>query len=130
MCEFESLDRCAAYEAARGACEAIRGAAAAWPDPLAGEARRAAESAVAWIAEGLGHDHGSAARRRCLRAALATALELAALCDVARALGEASPPGDRALRLAGRSVAMLGLFFHATASPFVEDPAPGAATKM
>jgi four helix bundle protein len=112
MTEFSSLDRCAAYVAARHALTAIHATVASWPPPLAEQAKRAAIEVVMTTAEGIGHDHASPARRRCLRAAIGSAIEVAAVVDVARAMGYVDL--DRTQRLAGRSVAMLGLFLHAS----------------
>jgi hypothetical protein len=109
----EPLDRCAAYVAARGALAAIHRAATSWPDGLAGQARDAAIGAVRATAEGIGHAHASAGRRRCVRDALHAALELAATCDVARAFGFGNAALDEAHRDAGRAIAMLGLLLHA-----------------
>ncbi len=114
MHEFPSLDRCAAYAAARDAFAAIHASSQIWPHELAGQARQAAIETILITAEGIGHEHGTAARRRCLRDALATALELAATVDIARAMGIYDDSLDSAQRMAGRSVALLGLFFHAS----------------
>ncbi|MDB4957042.1 MAG: hypothetical protein JWO36_4611 [Myxococcales bacterium] len=116
MCEFESLDRCAAYVAARTALEAVHGAT--WPADVAEQAKRAAIEAVMATAESLHHDHASPARRRCVRTALVRAIELVAAVDVAQALGTEL---DDVQRTAGRSVAMLGLLLHSSANPFPED---------
>lgn len=121
MGEFDVLDRCAAYAAARDALEALASGTAGWPDELADQARAAAVRTVLTIAEATAHDHASAARRRCLRDALAGAIELTACWDIACALGVAGRDRDQPLRLAGRTVALLGLFLHANASPIAED---------
>ena len=121
MFELESLDRCAAYVATRGALDAIHRASWGWPAELAEQAKRAAIETVMTTAECVAHAHASAGRRRCLRAAIGTAIELAATCDVACALGLADDELDLAMRLASRSIALLGLFFHANASPYRED---------
>ena len=113
--EFDSLDRCAAYVATRGALEAAHLAVATWPEPLAELARRAATDAVLATADGLAHDRASAARRRALRGALAAALELAASCDVARATGQSGAAFDEAARRAHRAIALLALLLHACA---------------
>jgi hypothetical protein len=111
------LDRCAAYVAARAALAAIHDATHEWPTDLASQARRAAIDTVMTTAEGLAYDHGTAARRRCVRNALATAIALAATVDVARALGHADPRLDRAQHHAGRAIALLGLLFQASTMP-------------
>ena len=121
MCEFDCLDRCAAYVATRGALEAVHRASTVWPDELAEHAKRAAIDTVMTTAESLSFDHGTSARRRCVRAAITTAIELAAACDVARAMGLANGELERAQRHAGRAVALLGLLFHSSANPFPED---------
>ena len=46
--------------------------------------------------------------------ALAAAIELAAACDIARALGHTGSDLDDAHRETGRAIALLGLFFHAS----------------
>ena len=120
MIEFESLDRCAAYVAARAAVEAIDTAAPAWSEDVATHARQRAVDVVMTIADAVANQVGSAGRRRCLRTALATAIELAATLDVARALGARDEPTVDAQRSAGRTVAMLRLFFLATTHPIEE----------
>jgi hypothetical protein len=121
MNEFESLDRCAAYSAARDALAAIHCSSRAWPPQLAGQARQAAVHTIITTAEGIGHVHGTPARRRCLRDALGTALEVAASVDIARAMGVDDDQLDSAQRMAGRSVALLGLFFHASTNLVNDD---------
>jgi len=118
--EFVSLDRCAAYVAAQRALAAVHHVGDVWPADLAAEARRAAIHAVMTTAEGIAHDHGSAARRRCLRAALASAIALAATVDVARAIGVPDPRLAHAQHVAGRAIATLGMFFHASAAALPE----------
>jgi len=109
------LERSAAYAAARAALTAIHDATAAWPSELAVQARRAAVATVATTAEGLAFGHNTAARRRCVRKALNTAIAMAAAVDVARALGHSDPLVDRAQYQAGRAIALLGLLFQASA---------------
>ena len=120
MNEFPSLDRCAAYVAAQRALAAVHHVDTVWPPDLAAQARRAAIDAVMTTAESIAHDHGSAARRRCLRAALGSAIALAATVDVARAMGIPDPRLEHAQRVAGRAIAMLGMFFHASAAALPE----------
>ena len=117
MCEFTSLDRCAAYVAARAALVAVQRVAAGWPDTLAEQARRAAADTMHVIAEAISHGVGTAGRRRCLRDALTSALSVAASVDVARAMGFGDTELDEAQRTAGRTVALLGMFLHANTSP-------------
>jgi hypothetical protein len=119
MSELEPVDRLAAYVAAAGALDAIRRATASWPDALADQARSAAITTVVTTAQSLQHDHATPGRRRCVRAALATAIELAETCDVAKALGIEGL--DEAQRRTGKAIAMLGLLFHANASPVAEE---------
>jgi len=127
--EFESLDRCAAYVAARAAVEAVQDAAASWSDDqLVVEARRAAVAVVMTIAEAIASEPCSAARRRCLRAAMAAAIELAATIDVARALGARDEPTRDAQQCAGRTIAALGMFFRATTNPIIEEDLIETAT--
>src|SRR4051794_7980093 len=96
---FDALDRCAAFVAARDVLEALRGMAPAWPTGLAQRARSAATDAVVMTATSLGYGVASAARRRHVRAAIAAAVDLAATCEVAGALGEEV---DELVRQAGR----------------------------
>ncbi len=119
MNEFESLDCCSAYVAARDALDAAHRAASAWPAALATQVHEAAVDAIMLTAEAIGHEPGTAGRRRCLREALASALGLAATLDVARAM---ALPDDAAQRLAGRAIAMLGMFLHANAMPSFDEP--------
>lgn len=120
MCEFSSLDRCAAYVAARAALVAVRRAVDGWPDTLADRARGAAIDTMHVTAEAISHAHGSAGRRRCLRDAITSAIGVAASVDVARAMGFGDAGLDDALRLAGRTVALLGMFLHANTSSIPE----------
>jgi hypothetical protein len=127
--EFDSLDRCAAYVAARAAVEAVHDAVAGWSeDQLVGDARRAAVAVVMTIAEAIASEPCSPERRRCLRGAMATAIELAATIDVARALGARDEPTGEAQLRAGRTIAALGMFFHATTHPIVEEDLIETAT--
>jgi hypothetical protein len=111
------LDRCAAYVAARDALVAIHDTSTTWPPAIAIEARRAAVAAVAITAEGLHHGASTAARRRCIREALAAAIALAATLDVARAVGVGDADMTLAQHHTGRTVALLGLLLHASANP-------------
>ncbi len=120
MSIVESLDRCAAYVAARDALAAIRRAAPAWPANLAMPACDAAKRALVATAESMAYDVASPGRRRCARDALEAALQLAATCDVALAMGFADDVTD-AQREASRAVAMLGLFLHANTQQWPEE---------
>jgi hypothetical protein len=114
MTDVPSLDRCAAYLAARDALAAIHLTVRRWPTPLADRARRAAADTVMTTAECLSHGHGTPARRRCVRAAIGTALETSAAIDVALATGVRDPELPRVQQLASRSVAMLALLYRAS----------------
>jgi hypothetical protein len=120
MGEFASLDRCAAYVAARATSSAVPGIVAGWPASLAERTRRAAVDAVAITAAALHHDRRSVARRRCLRDAITSAVAVASFVDLARAMGFATGELDELQRLAGRSIALLAMFLHATTSPIPE----------
>jgi hypothetical protein len=117
MYEFVSLDRCAAYVAARAALVALQQVAGGWPDTLADRARREAIETMQVTAEAIAHGHATAGRRRCLRDALTSAIGLAASVDVARAMGFGDGDLDDAQRTAGRTVALLGMFLHANTAP-------------
>ena len=120
MGEFASLERCAAYVAARATLTAIQRAIARWPQTLADRTRRAAVSAMDITAQALTHDRLSIGRRRCLRDAITAAVEVATFLDLARAMGFAPDDLDELQRLAGRSIALLAMFLHATTSPVPE----------
>ena len=120
MCEFSSLERCAAYVAARAALIAVQRVVAGWPDTLADRARRAAIDTMQVTAEAISHAHGSAGRRRCLRDAITSAIGVAASIDIARAMGFGDAGLDEVQRLAGRTVALLGMFLHANTSSIPE----------
>ena len=121
--ELSTIERCAAYVAARGAIAAIDRAAATWPPHLAVSTRRLAIDGVLALVEGLGHPHGTPARRRCLRAGLVHALDVSAGLDIVRAMGvDASDGGlDRALAASGRTIALLSLFLHANSHRVADD---------
>lgn len=117
MGEFASLERCAAYVAARDTLAAIQRIARSWPEGLADRTRRAAVDAMEITARALSHRRETASRRRCLRDAIASAIAVASLVDLARAMGFGTVELDELQRLAGRSIALLAMFLHATTSP-------------
>jgi len=110
---MENVERCEAYVAARRVLQTVERASTGWPAELAIQAREAAKKAVRATAEGAALD-ASAARRRCARVALSAAVALAAAVDIARALGHVGGDLDDAHRETGRTIALLGLFFHAS----------------
>jgi hypothetical protein len=112
----ESAERNAAYVAARATVATIGTATRRWPPDVARWARRAAYNALASIIDALGRHPTSAARRTSLRGALCNVLELAAICDVAMAHGLRDAQVEEALRCASRTLSMLGMSFHATAT--------------
>jgi len=116
MRDFATLDRCAAYVAARAALIAVQRATASWPESLAARARHGAIDTVQLTAAAVSHDHASAGRRHCLREALTAALGVAATVDVAGAMGFAGDELADIQRIAGRTVALLGMFLHASTS--------------
>jgi len=120
MSEFTSLDRCAAYVAARTALTAVQRVAEAWPEGLAERARGAAADTMHLTADAIAHDHASPGRRRCLRDALTRAIGVAASVDIARAMGLDGAELEHAQRTAGRTVALLGMFLHASTSAIPE----------
>jgi hypothetical protein len=111
----DALSHCAAYVASRAALEALCRTTTRWPETLAHEARLAGLEMVRAVAVGVGHAWGSAARRRCARTAMASALQVAALCDVAQATGVEDVALDDAHRATSRAIGVLALFFHAHA---------------
>lgn len=117
-----SLDRCAAYVAARAALVAVQRVAGGWPDTLADRARRDAIETMQVTAEATAYGHATAGRRRCLRDALTSAIGLAASVDVAWAMGFDHAELDDAQRTAGRTVVLLGMFLHANTAPISEAP--------
>jgi hypothetical protein len=120
MQEFLNLDRCAAFVAARSTMASVQHAVRGWPPALADRTRRAAATAVDITAEATSHRHASADRRRCLRDAITSAVGVADAVDRARALGFDDDQLDELQRVAGRSVALLGMFLHANTSPMPE----------
>jgi hypothetical protein len=116
----EALDRCSAYVATREALAATRRAMPGWPAQLAEPACEAASRAVVATAHSMAYAVASAGRRRCARDAIEAALQLAATCDVAIAMGLRDELGD-VPREASRAVAMLGLFLHANTGSWPED---------
>ena len=120
MSEFTSPERCAAYVAARTALHAVQRTSDRWPEGLAERARRAAADTLRVTAEAIAHGHASAGRRRCLRDALVSAITVATSVDVARTLGLCDGELDHAQRTAGRTVALLGMFLHASTSALPE----------
>ena len=112
----ETLDRNAAYVAARLALETVRAATASWPPDVARSANRAAGETVVAVVEALREEPTSAARRKSLRSAVCHALELAAICDIAIAHGLRTAQVEDSLRCASRTLSMLGMSFHATAA--------------
>jgi hypothetical protein len=105
------LERSAAYVAARSVLQQIHQLTVNWPTGIGKPARERADAMAAAIAQSLQYPPTSAARRRCLRNAIGNAIELSALCDVARAQGLSL---DDSMRSAGRTMSLLGLAFHAT----------------
>jgi hypothetical protein len=114
MRDFADLDRCAAYVAARAALITVQRATASWPASLADRARHGAIDTVELTAAAVSHDHASAGRRHCLREALTTALGVAATVDVAGAMGLGDDELTDLRRVAGWTVALLGMFLHAS----------------
>lgn len=115
-CMSITLERFAAYASARDALFSIQRATSAWPPDLAARARTTATNIIARTAEANDQEPTSAARRSCLREALAEALLLAAICDLASARGLTSDDLDESLRHASRTISMLAMSFHATAT--------------
>jgi hypothetical protein len=113
MCEFATLDRCAAYVAARTALIAVQRVAITWPKNLADRARHGAIDTMQLTATALSHTHASAGRRHCLREALSTALGVAATIDVIRAMEGGGDELAEVQRTTGRTIALLGMFLHA-----------------
>jgi hypothetical protein len=118
MYEFASLERCAAYVAARTVLIIVQRIAPQWPETLRHRARHGAADTVQLTAQAAGHGHDSAGRRHCLREAITTALGVAATIDAARAMGYDGDDLAELQRVTGRTIALLGMFLHAgTAIP-------------
>jgi len=122
MCEFASLDRCAAYVAARAALIAVQRAAADWPMSLADRARHGATDTLELTARAISHDPASAGRRHCLREAITTALGVTATVDAARAMGFCGDGLIDVQRVTGRTVALLSMLLHASTAPIPGPP--------
>lgn len=129
MSEFKSLDRCAAYVAARMALIAVQRVADAWPEGLAERARGAAADTMHVTAEAISHGHASTGRRQCLRDALTSAISVVASVDAARTIGFGDAKLDHAQRTAGRTVALLGMFLHANTAAIPEPTGATGATR-
>jgi hypothetical protein len=121
MSEFSSLERCSAYVAAKAALAAVQRVSGSWPADLAAHAERAALDAIHVTAVAVAQSHGSADRRSCLRDALTRAIHVAGFIDAAGAMGFGAGSIDDVQRVAGRSIAMLSKFLHAST------PLPAAA---
>lgn len=118
MYEFASLERCAAYVAARTVLIIVQRIAPQWPETLRHRARHGAADTVHLTAQAAGHGHDSAGRRHCLREAITTALGVAATIDAARSMGYDGDDLAELQRVTGRTIALLGMFLHAgTAIP-------------
>ncbi|HEY0189541.1 MAG TPA: hypothetical protein VGC42_00370 [Kofleriaceae bacterium] len=115
---FSDLERCAAFVAARTTLTSVQRAARGWPSALADPARRAAASVVDVTAEAAAQRHASREQRRSLREALRGAIHVVDTIDRARGLGYDDAELDDLQRVAGRSVALLGMFLHANTSAF------------
>jgi hypothetical protein len=110
--QVDELERSAALAAAQRAHEEIQRASNQWPSEIAREARKRADDMIAALSSALEQEATSPGRRRSLRGALAYALELATICDVAHAHGVAVLDS---LRCTSRTLSMLGLTYHAAA---------------
>ena len=127
MSELINLERCAAYLAARATLAAVHRVAGRWPPDLADRAQRAAVDAVHLTATAVSYATGTAGRRQCLREAITSAVGVAAFVDAASAMGFGAEPLEptapsltRAQRVAGRTIALLGLLLHASAPMSVD----------
>ena len=109
MLTIETMDHTAAIAAAKTAFDVVQ--KAPWPNELARPAKQCARDMLSSITESLGHDSVSSSRRRCLRNALLNAIELAAICDIARAHRLGS---DDSLPLASKALSLIGMTYHAT----------------
>jgi hypothetical protein len=127
MCEFASLDRCAAYVAARTALIAVQRAAPEWPAALADRARHGAIGTLQLTTAAISQDRASAGRRRCVREALATALDVAATVDDARAIGCREAAVADVQRITGRTIALLAMLLHASTGDLPERAGHGRA---
>lgn len=112
--DARSLEKCAAYVAARGALDTIVRTSRRWPELMGIEARIAALEMVRAVVDGVTCEPESVRRRRCARDAMTSALRVAALCDVARATGVDDVALEEAERATSRAVSVLALFFHAS----------------
>jgi hypothetical protein len=125
MREFTQLDQCAAYAAARAALIAVQRVTIGWPSSLAELARYAAADAVRVTAAALSYSPGSADRRRCLRDAIVSAINVAALIEDAGAMGAIRVDAkhlEQTQRIAGRSIALLGISLRDNEPPAPADP--------
>jgi hypothetical protein len=114
--QVDIMERDAAYVAARTALRTIQQASKAWPPEIATHANKAASDTVDAILDAFTKEPTSAARRKSLRGAVCSALELAAICDIALAYGLRTEALEDSLRCASRTLSMLGMSFHASAT--------------
>lgn len=113
MRQFASLERCAAYVAARAVLTEVQRSAADWPETLRLRARHAALDTLQLTAQAARQGHDSAGRRQCLREAITTALGVAATVDAVCAMGYGGDELAELQRVTGRAIALLGMFLHA-----------------
>lgn len=103
------LERNAAYIEAKRALESI--GRAKWPPEVARPAEQFATATVDAITQSFGYGPATAARRRYLRGALLSALELTTICDIARAQGLVT---DDSILSATRMLSLLSMAYQAT----------------
>jgi hypothetical protein len=117
------LETCAAYVAARSALEAVQQSHGSWPADLARDAERAALAALQVTAIAITYEPGSADRRSYIRDAITRAISVAGFVDAAGAMGFGASRLESVQRTAGRSIALLAMWLHASM------PAPGNARR-
>lgn len=127
MREFASLERCAAYVAARAVLTDVQRATAHWPETLRLRARHAALDTLQLTAQAAQQGHDSAGRRQCLREAITAALRVAATVDAVSAMGYGGDELAELQRVTGRTIALLGMFLHAGTA--IARPAESAPKK-
>lgn len=111
MLTIESVDKEAALAAAQSAFSVVQ--RATWPEEVAAPAKQAAHDLLASIAQSFDTTVSTVARRRTLRTAMLRAIELATICDIARAHGLGT---EDSLQSAARALSLLGMSYHATSS--------------
>lgn len=109
MLIIQTVDKEAAYAAARSTFDVVH--KLTWPSEVVDPAKQCAHDMLASLAASLDETTSAAERRRSLRVAMLRALELATICDIARAHGLGT---QDSVESTARALSLLGMSYHAT----------------